>query len=136
MKSLNASPDPSYNSVNLSVYAISEVFVGVFTACLPPLRKFFDNILKKALPASMVSSRTRDSCALKGFSNPSQTTKNSRHSRHSRIKIENDGDSHHTILEESPSKVQGLDVEIMRTTRVSIVVNDKASEYQRDDDWA
>jgi hypothetical protein len=130
MKSLNASPDPSYNAVNLSIYAIAEVFVGVFTACLPPLRKFFDDLLKKILPAGMVSSwATRDSYALKGFSHRSDAT------RDSRPKAESDGDSDYAILEENRSGVQGVDAEITKTTRVSVTVNSKALTDHRSNDW-
>jgi len=53
MKSLHASTDPTYTSVNLSIYATAEVFVGAFTASLPPLRKMFENALQQVLPASI-----------------------------------------------------------------------------------
>jgi hypothetical protein len=136
MKSLNESPDPSYTSVNLSIYAIAEVFVGVFTACLPPLRKTFDECLRKMLPAGLMSSRatkSRDSYALDGalkaFSNPSKAT------QRSKIDHESDGDSDYAILEQRKSKGSGSHDEIMKTTQVSITVDDKASEREGNDRW-
>ena len=59
MKALNKSPDPTYTSLNLSIFAITEVFVGAFTASLPPLRKTFEDLLRKVLPESVFGS-TRD----------------------------------------------------------------------------
>jgi hypothetical protein len=130
MKALNESPDPTYTSVNLSIYAIAEVFVGVFTACLPPLRKTFDDVLRKTLPAGMVSSReTRDSCALQKVSNRSNTTKESK------VKHESDADSDYAILEENLPRAQRSVDEIVKTTEVSVTVDDKTSERSRGGDW-
>ncbi|KAH7396828.1 hypothetical protein DE146DRAFT_720315 [Phaeosphaeria sp. MPI-PUGE-AT-0046c] len=133
MKSLNSSPDPTYSSVNLSIYAIAEVFVGVFTACLPPLRKTFDQILRKILPTGLISSRTtksRDSYALQAMSNPSSNAAKKSKSGH-----ESDGDSDYAILEENTLQAQGSNDEIVKTTQVSVTVDDKASERGRNDDW-
>jgi hypothetical protein len=134
MKSLNSSPDPTYTSVNLSIYAIAEVFVGVFTACLPPLRKTFDEFLHKALPNGLLYSsratKSRDSCALKAFSAPSNATKKSKTGH------ESDGDSDYAILEENGLKIQGSNDEIMKTTQVTVVVDSTTSERYRNDDWA
>lgn len=132
MKSLNSSPDPAYSSINLSVYAIAEVFIGVFTACLPPLRKTFDGFLRKVLPEGLMSSRatkSRESCALKAFSNPSSSNKKSV-SEHT-----SDGDSDYAILEEQRSRTHGSHDEIMKTTQVSVTIDDKASDRQQTDDW-
>ncbi|KAF2830826.1 hypothetical protein CC86DRAFT_283628 [Ophiobolus disseminans] len=130
MKSLNESPDPTWDSVNLSIYAIAEVFVGVFTACLPPLRKFFDDILRKILPAGMMSSRaTGDSYALKGFSGRSEAVKDPKATH------ESDGDSDYAILEENRGRRPSSNDEIMKVTRVSVTINDKTSERHRGDDW-
>jgi hypothetical protein len=130
MKALNESPDPTYTSVNLSIYAIAEVFVGVFTACLPPLRKTFDDVLRKLLPAGMVSSReTRDSYALQKVSNRSNTTKESK------VKHESDADSDYAILEENLPRAQRSVDEIVKTTEVSVTVDDKTSERSRGGDW-
>ncbi|KAH7082985.1 Alpha/Beta hydrolase protein [Paraphoma chrysanthemicola] len=131
MKALNESPDPTYTSVNLSIYAIAEVFVGVFTACLPPLRKTFDDILRRILPAGMVSSRgTRDSYALNKLSNRSTNV-----TKESKVKHESDGDSDYAILEENQPGKQGSVDEILKTTEVSVTVDDKTSQRSRGDDW-
>ncbi|KAH7093308.1 Alpha/Beta hydrolase protein [Paraphoma chrysanthemicola] len=118
MKALNDSPDPTYTSVNLSIYAIAEVFVGVFTACLPPLRKTFDDILRRILPAGMVSSRgTSDSYALHKLSNRSTNI-----TKESKVKHESDGDSDYAILEETQPGNQGSVDEILKTTEVSPIM--------------
>jgi hypothetical protein len=132
MKSLNSSSDPTYTSVNLSIYAIAEVFVGVFTACLPPLRKTFDEFLHNILPAGLLSSRgtrSRNSCALKVFSTPSNATNKSKTGH------ETDGDSDYAILEENGLRAQGSNDEIIKTTQVSVVVDNASSERSRNDDW-
>jgi hypothetical protein len=123
MKSLNSSPDPTYTSVNLSIYAIAEVFVGVFTACLPPLRKSFDQVLRKILPAGLLSSHTsksRNSYAVKPPSNPS-----SHGARKSRL--ESDGDSDCGILggEMLTLQAKKSQDEIVKTTQVSVTVEDR-----------
>jgi hypothetical protein len=132
MKALNSSPDPTYTSVNLSIYAIAEVFVGVFTACLPPLRKTFDEFLHKVLPVGLLSSRatkSRNSYALKAFSTPSNATNKSKTGH------ETDGDSDYAILEENELKVQGSNDEIVKTTQVSVVVHNTPSEVYRKNEW-
>jgi hypothetical protein len=139
MKSLNSSPDPTYSSVNLSIYAIAEVFVGVFTACLPPLRKTFDDFLHKVLPAGLLSSRgtrSRDSYALEGalkvYGNPtSDVSKEAKATAN-----ESDADSDYAILEEHELRVQASQDEILRTTQVSITVDDKSSQRSGNDSWA
>lgn len=129
MKSLNSSPDPTYTSVNLSIYASAEVFVGVITACLPPLRKTFDNLLRHVLPAGVISSRTGDSYGLKGFSNRSNVTKETKQ------KLESDGDSDHAILEDETRAGSHVSDEIRKTTEVTVTIDDKASAKNQDD-WA
>jgi hypothetical protein len=139
MKSLNSSPDPTYESVNLSIYAIAEVFVGVFTACLPPLRKTFDQFLRNILPAGLLSSRgtrSRDSCALEGafkaYANPLSNV-----SKEGRTTVDqSDADSDCGILEEHELKEQASQDEIVKTTHVSITVDDKASQRSANDSWA
>ena len=56
MKSLYSSADPTYTSINLSIFAVSEVFVGAFTASLPPLRKTFETIVRRVIPESVLGS--------------------------------------------------------------------------------
>jgi len=133
MKSLNSSPDPTYSSVNLSVYAIAEVFVGVFTACLPPLRKTFDGILRKILPEGLMSShhtKSRQTYALKAFSDPSSSA-----IKPSKSGITSDGDSDYAILEAEQSRIHGSQDDIVKTTQVTVTVDDQASERQQRDEW-
>ncbi|KAF1345610.1 hypothetical protein EJ07DRAFT_170007 [Lizonia empirigonia] len=52
IKALNESADVPYESVNLSILSVTEVFVGTLTASLPPLRLLFESLLNKILPES------------------------------------------------------------------------------------
>jgi hypothetical protein len=133
MKSLNTSKDPTYTSVDLSIYAIAEVFIGVFTACLPPLRKTFEDVLRKVLPEGLISSRatkSRKSYALEALSNPPSTIKKSVSDHTS------DEDSDYAIMEEQRSQVQSSHEDIVKTTQVIVTVDDYASERQKNGDWA
>ena len=56
---MNESKDIPYESVNLSIFSVSEVLVGTLTARLPPLRRLFENLLNKLLPESLASSKGR-----------------------------------------------------------------------------
>ncbi|KAH7384660.1 Alpha/Beta hydrolase protein [Pyrenochaeta sp. MPI-SDFR-AT-0127] len=96
MKSLYDSPDPTYTGVNLSIFAIAEVFVGAFTASLPPMRKTFENLLHKVLPASLTgaSKSSGNSYALKGVGSQPSTQSSSR------PKHDGDDDSELGILPE------------------------------------
>jgi hypothetical protein len=131
MKSLNSSPDPTYTSVNLSIYAIAEVFVGVFTACLPPLRKSFDQVLRKILPAGLLSSHTsksRNSYAIKPLSDPS--------SHVGRIPSqESDVDSDCGILEGESLQTKKSQDEIIKTTQVSVRIDARGADGQRSGEW-
>jgi fructose-1,6-bisphosphatase len=78
----------------------------------------------------MVSSReTRDSYALQKVSNRSNTTKESK------VKHESDADSDYAILEENLPRAQRSVDEIVKTTEVSVTVDDKTSERSRGGDW-
>lgn len=132
MRSLNESPDPTYTAVNLSIYAMAEVFVAVFTACLPPLRKTFDTMLHKILPnVSFVATpgQTQGSHELRGGSNRLIMD------RVSVLRKGSDADSDHAFLETRDGGKE-MDVEILKITRVSVAVDDQTLASPRDDDWA
>ena len=128
MKALNESSDPTYTSVNLSVFAISEVFVGAFTASLPPLRKTFETVLRKVLPTSITggsAKNSRQSYALQGVESP-------------RPKPETDTDSECGILPDSSdasSERKGSDHAIMKTTEVIVTADAKSMISRRHSDW-
>ncbi|KAH6669046.1 hypothetical protein B0J14DRAFT_156097 [Halenospora varia] len=42
-----------HESVSLSILSVAEVGVGIITACLPPLRKTFDELLSKIMPETV-----------------------------------------------------------------------------------
>jgi hypothetical protein len=134
MKALHESTDPTYTSVNLSIFAISEVFIGAFTACLPPLRKTFENILLKVLPASVTgasSKSSRQSYALQGGDGHlSAKTITSKH--------EGDNESELGMLrEDDDSTRKGSDHAITKTTQVTVTNDDKSIKSQHQQgDWA
>jgi hypothetical protein len=128
MKSLNESNDPAYTAVNLSVFAIAEVFAGAFTASLPPLRKTFEIMLRKVLPTSLTGAsikQSRQSYALQGVE--SQT----------KPKYETDINSECGILPDgySDSERKGSDHEIMKTTQVTISADAKSIASRHHIDW-
>lgn len=59
VKALNESKGIPYESVNLSIFSVSEVLAGTLTASLPPLRRLFENLPNKVLPESLVASKGR-----------------------------------------------------------------------------
>ncbi|KAG9184983.1 hypothetical protein G6011_11813 [Alternaria panax] len=135
MKALNESPDPTYTSVNLSIFAIAEVFVGVFTACLPPLRKTFENLLRKVIPTSITGGSgkgSRQSYAL-------QNTGPQISGRSSKRKDETDDDSELGILsgDEVINERKGSDqpIAIMKTTHVEVMADSTSIASRRHSDW-
>jgi hypothetical protein len=136
MKSLNESPDPTYTSVNLSIFAVTEVFVGAFTASLPPLRKTFEDILRRVLPESVfgTSRESENSYAMKGMGSQ-QTTKVSR-PRHDLDNESDTASSEHEILSGEGS-VGGKDSGhgIVCTTEVSMSVDEKSFVESKNHTW-
>lgn len=145
MKSLNSSPDPTYTSLDLSIFAVSEVFVGAFTASLPPLRKTFENVLRRVLPESIIGSSARSRKSVgKGTGNSyvmkevgnSYVLHGNIHPDQSRPKHDLDNDSEHSILEAQRS-LEGKDTigNITCTTEISVSGDDRGSMRSRGDDW-
>ncbi|KAF2853152.1 alpha/beta-hydrolase [Plenodomus tracheiphilus IPT5] len=111
MKSLNESADPTYTSVNLSIFAVAEVFVGAFTASLPPLRKTFENILRKVLPANFAGSskNTRNSYMM-------QAAGSQQSAKLAVPRGNGDNESELSILPDDQVSGKGSDHAIMKTT--------------------
>ncbi|KAF2134342.1 hypothetical protein P153DRAFT_307516 [Dothidotthia symphoricarpi CBS 119687] len=131
MKALRNSPDSTYTSVNLSIFAIAEVFVGVFTASLPPLRKTFEKNLRKVLPDTVfgVTRGSRNSYAIKNVASQ-QSSKSSKPDRDS------DNDSENTMLSDDHVVMsKGSDNTIMCTTQVSMVVHEQRPARPRTVEW-
>jgi hypothetical protein len=114
MKELNTSPDATYTSINLSIFAVTEVFVGAFTASLPPLRKTFEDLLHKVLPESVFGS-TKDTENSYGM----RTVGSKRNTRVSRARHDLDNESDTASSENSEHG-------IVCTTEVSLSVDDKS----------
>jgi hypothetical protein len=144
MKSLNSSSDPTYTSINLSIFAVAEVFVGAFTASLPPLRKTFETILRRVLPESVLgTSRSRksvgkgtgNSYVMKEVGNSYVLNGNAMCNAASRPKHDLDNDSEHSILEAQRS-LEGKDMvgTITCTTEISVAGDDR-SMRSRGHEW-
>lgn len=52
LKNITGTKDPTWSSVNLSIWSGAELQVGIFIASLPPLRKAFDRFFHQILPGS------------------------------------------------------------------------------------
>ena len=132
MKSLNSSSDPTYTSVNLSIFAIAEVFVGAFTASLPPLRKTFENQLHKVLPQSLIGSSrgTRNSYMVRA----AETERSVK----SVLPRSADDDSQRGMFSSDQSSVgKEGELAITRTTVVTIAADgEMVLSRHRQDDWA
>ncbi|KAF2628837.1 hypothetical protein BU25DRAFT_365834 [Macroventuria anomochaeta] len=144
MKSLYSSSDATYTSVNLSIFAVSEVFVGAFTASLPPLRKTFETVLRRVLPESVLgTSRNRKSLG-KGTGNSyvmkevgnSYVVNGNAVGSQERPKHDLDNDSEYSILEAQQS-LEGKDTigTITCTTEISIAGDGRGSVRSRGHDW-
>ncbi|KAK7181587.1 hypothetical protein DPSP01_011409 [Paraphaeosphaeria sporulosa] len=150
MKSLNASTDPTYTSVNLSIFAVSEVFVGAFTASLPPLRKTFETLLRRVLPESVLGSAARSRKSVsrksvgKGIGNSYQMKEvgndyvlnGNAMGKHIRPKHDLDNDSEHSMLDAQRS-AGGKDGvgSITCTTEISVSGDDKRSVVDQGHEW-
>lgn len=62
LSSLKQTQDPTWDSVNLTIWAATELSVGILIASLPPLRKVFDSLFRRILPST--GSKTRVSIPL------------------------------------------------------------------------
>ncbi|KAG8626164.1 hypothetical protein KVT40_006565 [Elsinoe batatas] len=56
---LSTSTDFLWDAVNLSLWSVAEVGVGIFAACLPPLRSFFNKLLRRLFPTTLTGSRSK-----------------------------------------------------------------------------
>ncbi|KAG9235330.1 hypothetical protein BJ875DRAFT_374471, partial [Amylocarpus encephaloides] len=105
--------DYLYEGVSLTLISGLEVGVGMITANLPPLRKTFEGILGRVLPASMLSSTSRGTPSDGMGHACNSTVKRSRMDETARS---DDGESEVGILEDYGKKGPG----IWKTTRVTI----------------
>ena len=133
MKSLADTKDPSYETVDLSIFAIAEVFVGAFTASLPPLRKTLENLLRKVLHSSITGA---SKAAKQSYAHENMDGKVS--SKSWRTKHETDGDSELGILpeDEADKAKKDADQSIVRTTHVTVTEDDRSAISRQQDQWA
>jgi hypothetical protein len=112
LSALLKTKDPTWDGVDLTIWAATELSVGILIASLPPLRKQFDKWLHKILLTSFIKSQTPgNSMPLynfsERFSRPMDTPKG-----------EDDGSSEHHILPEEgrgEGIVKTVALEITRT---------------------
>jgi len=76
LHTLGKAKDLTYDSVDLSLFSIAEVAIGMFAASLPPLRKLFERCARAILPTTLIGSSTankRNGNSNKGGSFPLRT---------------------------------------------------------------
>ena len=137
---MNESKDVPYESVQLSILSVTEVLVGTLTASLPPLRRLFENLLNKVFPESVMGTRGRthmNSFVLPEYATNVNTRRMTRREDHDC----DDNSSEKTILPDATGSsthvAQGKSGEIVRTTHVSLTVDDtKPDPNSRLEDWA
>ncbi|KAJ4344336.1 hypothetical protein N0V95_006127 [Ascochyta clinopodiicola] len=136
IRALSESKDMSYEGVNLSIFSVSEVLVGSLTASLPPLRRLFENSLNRILPESVkgTSRRTMGNSYMLPQYDSKMNTKRMKQEDH-----ESDDSSEKTILPGAAGSNmhigEGKSGEILRTTHVSLTVDDTKS-HSRNEHWA
>lgn len=136
IKALDESEDFTYESINLSVLSVAEVFVGALTTSLPPLRRAFENVLNRILPESVLGTDRRpnaNSYRLPEYRSNHDTRRSKREDH------DWDDNSEKTILSDAGGPnghvVQGKSSDIVRTTHLSLTV-DKTKPPGRNEDWA
>lgn len=71
LSALKKTRDPTWDGVNLTIWAATELSVGILIASLPPLRKVFDKIFRRMLPSTFMSrSKTPGGIPLYNVSRP------------------------------------------------------------------
>lgn len=113
---LNNSTNPRYTSVNVIIFTVAEVFVGVFTASLPPLRKTFESVLDKVLPYCV-----NGSSKISGISHMLKEVGSHVRARMGSVEHECEGDGERGILPEGQAS-RGEETEwvIRRTVTFSV----------------
>ncbi|EUC34371.1 hypothetical protein COCCADRAFT_35937 [Bipolaris zeicola 26-R-13] len=130
MKALANTKDPSFESVNLSIFASAEVFVGAFTASLPPLRKTFENFLRKILPTSITGSSGKGSkVSRQSYMLDDMEARSTAKSWPG--KPETDGDSELGILPDEgiARPTNSSDQAITKTTHVTVTEDDRSRTF-------
>jgi hypothetical protein len=121
LKSLVNTRDPTWDTVDLAIWASSEASIGILIASLPPLRKAFDHLFKYILPSVL---RTSHKTPHPSYGQSSgkirmSTFQNSK-AYHSRVAgesvLDNDGASDRAILEDEENTIGG----ITKTTQVTV----------------
>jgi len=138
IKALAVSHDAGYESINLSILSVTEVLVGTLTASLPPLRRLFETTLSRFMPESVMGTKDR-SQAIPSYVLPEYPYASTGRTR--RDDHDCDNNSEKTILAgaagSSTHDVQGKSGDIVRTTHLSLTVDDtRPRPNHRTEDWA
>jgi hypothetical protein len=121
LRTLTQTRDPTWDGVDLAIWASAEASIGILIASLPPLRKAFDHIFRHVLPSALQSSHKTPHLGYgqSGGKIRMSTFQNSK-AYHSRITggsvLDSDGDSDRAILDDEENKVTG----ITKTTQVTV----------------
>lgn len=91
---LSKTKDPTWDAVDLSIWAATELSIGVLVASLPPLRKQFDNFFRKFISSTGTHSRQRSSMPMYNMSKPQTIGSRSRKG----TQVAMDDDSERSIL--------------------------------------
>ncbi|CAI6258297.1 unnamed protein product [Periconia digitata] len=127
LRTLTKTRDPTWDGINLSIWSGAELYVGILIASLPPLRKAFDDLIKRYFPQFGQTTRAKTS----GYENYGKETSGSHNVQlqtfgsknprginrpHGESVMDSDDESAKGILEEGPFKGGG----IRKTTQLTI----------------
>ena len=121
LPSLQKTTDPTWDSVNLTVWSSAEVNTGLFAACIPPLRGTFEAIVRRVRGPTSTTARSR--------TNPlSYELQKSERSERRKTKIENNdyGSERFILPDEDRYGSDG----IMKTVNVNVRDEDGIQHYR------
>lgn len=119
IRALHNSSDSTYESTDLTIFSVTEVASGIFTSCLPPLRKTFENLLRRVLPESIMGTSRKQGSS---YALPAYGSQLSRVSNKPRHEVD-DGSEKAILPDEIEMNTKGG---IRRTTSVSVLTAGEA----------
>ncbi|KAF2792666.1 hypothetical protein K505DRAFT_246244 [Melanomma pulvis-pyrius CBS 109.77] len=127
---LRPSKNGLYHATTISVLSLSENSIAIIVACLPPLRRTFDNLLMKILPERLRGSIGGSQPPSRNFALPSYY---SNKSIHGNTDVHGDAESSTAILPED-EYIEDANGRIIKTTKVTVVrsPSDSTAEFGSD----
>lgn len=124
---LSKGKDPTYDSVDLTIWSAAEVATGMIVSCLPLLRKTFDRLLKHVVPPTTLgSSKDRSTTGRSGVNSFHMVSHLGKPKSHMQI---SDDESERAIFAE-----QENDKGIVKTLDVTISSDARDRGYK--EDWS